>query len=39
MDELEALRKAIDSSKDELAKLQTLWQVQQKQFVVELNAI
>ena len=36
MDELEALRKAIDSSKDELAKLQTLWQMQQKQFVVEL---
>jgi len=36
MDELEALRKAIDSGKDELAKLQTLWQVQQKQFVVEL---
>jgi predicted nucleic acid-binding Zn-ribbon protein len=37
MDELEALRKAIDSSKDELAKLQTLWQAQQKQFVVELD--
>ena len=36
MDELEALRKAIDSTKDELAKLQTLWQMQQKQFVVEL---
>ena len=36
MDDLEALRNAIDSSKDELAKLQTLWQVQQKQFVVEL---
>jgi hypothetical protein len=36
MDKLEALRKAIDSGKDELAKLQTLWQMQQKQFVVEL---
>jgi uncharacterized protein len=36
MDELEALRKAIDSSKEELAKLQAQWQAQQKQFVVEL---
>jgi predicted nucleic acid-binding Zn-ribbon protein len=36
MDELEALRKAIDFSKEELAKLQAQWQAQQKQFVVEL---
>ncbi len=36
MDELEALRKTIDSSKEELAKLQAQWQAQQKQFVVEL---
>jgi uncharacterized protein len=36
MDELEALRKAIESSKEELAKLQAQWQAQQKQFVVEL---
>ncbi len=36
MDELEAMRKAIESSKEELAKLETLWQVQQKQLVVEL---
>jgi uncharacterized protein len=36
MDELEALRKAIDSSQEELAKLQAQWQAQQKQFVVEL---
>ncbi len=35
MDELEALRKAIDFSKEELAKLQAQWQAQQKQFVVE----
>jgi uncharacterized protein len=36
MDELEALRKAIDSSQEELAKLQAQWQAQQKQFVIEL---
>ena len=36
MDELEALRKAIESSKEDLAKLQAQWQAQQKQFVVEL---
>ena len=36
MDELEALHKAIDFSKEELAKLQAQWQAQQKQFVVEL---
>ena len=36
MEELEALRKAIDYSKEELAKLQAQWQAQQKQFVVEL---
>jgi predicted nucleic acid-binding Zn-ribbon protein len=36
MDQLEDTRKAIAGSKDELAKLETLWQAQQKQFVVEL---
>ena len=36
MDELEALRKAIESSKEDLATLQAQWQAQQKQFVVEL---
>jgi uncharacterized protein len=36
MDELETLRKAIDFSKEELAKLEAEWQAQQKQFVVEL---
>jgi hypothetical protein len=36
MDQLEDTRKAIENSKEELAKLQAEWQAQQKQFVVEL---
>jgi hypothetical protein len=36
LDQLEDTRKAIENSKEELAKLQAEWQAQQKQFVVEL---
>ena len=36
MDDLELTRKAINSSKEELSKLEIQWQAQQKQLVVEL---
>jgi uncharacterized protein len=36
MDDLELTAKAINNSKEDLAKLQAEWQAQQKQFVVEL---
>ena len=36
MDQLDMLRKTIENSKDELAKLETQWKAQQKQLVVEL---
>jgi uncharacterized protein len=36
MDDLELTAKAINNSKEELAKLEAEWQAQQKQFVVEL---
>ena len=36
MEDLELTRKAINSSKEELAKMEIQWQAQQKQFVVEL---